>query len=151
MPSHLHFRALPAVILCTIFKAGCSVHIINRDPALLLAPPARYSETSATGNSPDALWWALFHDNNLDALMDTPPDDQYRVAAGTQFIDAGAPPFISVPAGLVFGRPDIRALWNEQVTADAEIDQAIPARSQKIILRGSLFDEGGGNPDGMTG
>ena len=327
MPSHLHFRALLAVIIGAIFTAGCSVHTINRDPAPLLAPPAGYSVTSATGNSPDALWWAPFHDKNLDklikkalennldilvalarlrqattltrqaetrrfptldlsvgsdqswreggerednsrigavfsweadvfqrldsatqarkyeelaqlefveavrlrlsaevaeayfdaveqrnqlvllsrqiaidqnllelttlrfnsgltssvdmlqqssqlaeakslvpvveaslrvaenrldVLMGTPPDDQYRVAAGTQFIDTGALPFIGVPADLLFRRPDIRVLRNELVAADAEIGEAIAERFPKIILNGSLLYEGGVSPGGLA-
>lgn len=327
MSPNIHFCALSAVIISTMFITGCSVHTINREPAPLLTSPTGYSATSVTGDMPDELWWAPFNDNDLDelihmaldnnldilvalarlrqataltrqaetrhlptvdliagseqrwweggeredssrigaafsweadvfqrldsaalarkyeelaqlefvaavrlrlsaevaeayfdaveqrnqlvllnrqieldqdllelttlrynsgltssvdmlqqssqlaeakslipvvetalrvaenrldVLIGTAPDDQYRVAAKTQLIDTGTLPFIGVPADLLFKRPDIRALRNELVAADAEIGSAIAERFPKIILNGSLLYEGGVSPGGLA-
>lgn len=89
-------------------------------------------------------------ENRLDILLGTLPDGSNRVAAGTVFIDIGSLPFIGVPADLLLQRPDLRALRNELIAADAQIGQAIAERLPQVTLDGSFLYEDGVDPSGLV-
>ncbi len=77
-------------------------------------------------------------ENRLDVLMGYPPDGIDRVSNEDAFVDVEKLPFIGVPADLLIQRPDLRALRNELVAADAQIGRAIAERLPRITLDGSF-------------
>jgi len=89
-------------------------------------------------------------ENRLDVLLGTSPDARDRVAAGADFIDKESLPFIGVPADLLLQRPDLRALRNELVAADAQIGQAIAERLPQVTLDGSFLYRDGLEPSGVV-
>lgn len=80
-------------------------------------------------------------ENRLDVLLGYPPDGSDQVSNEDSFVDIERLPFIGVPADLLLQRPDLRALRNELVSADAQIGQAIAERLPQITLDGSVFYE----------
>ncbi|MGW8192820.1 MAG: efflux transporter outer membrane subunit [Desulforhopalus sp.] len=89
-------------------------------------------------------------ENRLDVLLGSSPDGRDRVTAGAAFIDIGSLPFIGVPADLLLQRPDLRALRNELIAADAQIGQAIAERFPRVTLDGSFLYEDGLDPGGVV-
>ena len=90
-------------------------------------------------------------ENRLDVLLGSSPDGSDRVAAKTAFVDIGSLPFIGVPADLLLQRPDLRALRNELIAADALIGQAIAERLPQLTLDGSFVYEDGIDSNGVVG
>lgn len=90
-------------------------------------------------------------ENRLDVLLGSSPDGSDRVAARAAFVDIGALPFIGVRADLLLQRPDLRALRNELIAADAQIGQAIAERLPQITLDGSFLYEDGIESSGVVG
>ncbi len=90
-------------------------------------------------------------ENRLDVLIGQAPDAQDRVSSDDRFIAIGDLPFIGVPTDLLLNRPDLRALKNELIAADAEIGQAIAERLPRITLDGSLFYGDGSDFTGPAG
>lgn len=76
-------------------------------------------------------------ENRLDVLIGQAPDAVDRVAAGDDFVQIGDLPFLGVPSDLLMNRPDLRALKNELIAADAEIARAMSERLPRITLDGS--------------
>lgn len=89
-------------------------------------------------------------ENRLDVLLGSSPDGNDRVSAGAVFVDIGSLPFIGVPADLLLQRPDLRALRNELIAADAQIGQAIAERLPQLTLDGSFLYEEGVDPSGVV-
>lgn len=89
-------------------------------------------------------------ENRLDVLMGHTPDGTDQVTDEDVFIDRKKLPFIGVPADLLLRRPDLRALRNELVAADAEIGRAIAERLPQVTLDGSFFYEDRLLPSGMV-
>lgn len=80
-------------------------------------------------------------ENRLDVLLGYPPDGNDQVSNEDAFVDIEKLPFIGVPADLLLQRPDLRALRNELVAADAQIGRAIAERLPLITLDGSFYYE----------
>lgn len=80
-------------------------------------------------------------ENRLDVLLGYPPDGNDQVSNEDAFVDIEKLPFIGVPADLLLQRPDLRALRNELVAADAQIGRAIAERLPQVTLDGSFFYE----------
>ena len=78
-------------------------------------------------------------ENRLDVLIGQAPDALDRVDDNDRFVAIEDLPFIGVPSDLLLNRPDLRALRNELIAADAEIGQAIADRLPRITLDGSLY------------
>jgi NodT family efflux transporter outer membrane factor (OMF) lipoprotein len=76
-------------------------------------------------------------ENRLDVLTGRAPDAADQVADGAEFARIGGLPFTGVPSDLLLNRPDLRALLNELVAADAEIARAMAERLPRITLDGS--------------
>jgi NodT family efflux transporter outer membrane factor (OMF) lipoprotein len=76
-------------------------------------------------------------ENRLDVLTGQAPDAADRVAERAKFARIGKLPFTGVPSDLLLNRPDLRALKNELVAADAEIARAMAERLPRITLDGS--------------
>ena len=89
-------------------------------------------------------------ENRLDVLLGSSPDGSDRVAARTAFVDIGSLPFIGVPADLLLQRPDLRALRNELIAADALIGEAIADRLPQLTLDGSFVYEDGFDTSGVV-
>lgn len=89
-------------------------------------------------------------ENRIDVLLGVSPDGIDRVAVKAVFVDIGTLPFIGVPADLLLQRPDLRALRNELIAADAEIGQAIAERLPRVTLDGSFFYRDGIDPSGLV-
>lgn len=84
-------------------------------------------------------------ENRLDVLTGQAPDAENRVGDDDDFVSVGDLPFLGVPSDLLLNRPDLRALINELVAADAEIGRAIAERLPRITLDGSyLYEDGPG-------
>ena len=90
-------------------------------------------------------------ENRLDVLLGQAPDALDRVDANDRFVAMEDLPFIGVPADLLLNRPDLRALRNELIAADAEIGQAIADRLPRITLDGALFYGDGSDFTGPAG
>jgi NodT family efflux transporter outer membrane factor (OMF) lipoprotein len=90
-------------------------------------------------------------ENRLDVLIGQAPDALDRVDNNNRFVSIEDLPFIGVPSDLLLNRPDLRALRNELIAADAEIGQAIADRLPRITLDGSLFYEDGLDFTGPAG
>ncbi len=90
-------------------------------------------------------------ENRLDVLLGQAPDAVDRVDDNDRFVDLDDLPFIGVPSDLLLNRPDLRALKNELIAADAEIGQAIADRLPRITLEGSLFYGDGSTFTGPAG
>ena len=90
-------------------------------------------------------------ENRLDVLLGQAPDAVDRVDDNDRFVDIDELPFIGVPSDLLLNRPDLRALKNELIAADAEIGQAIADRLPRITLEGSLFYADGSTFTGPAG
>ena len=78
-------------------------------------------------------------ENRLDVLMGQAPDAQDRTGPGDAFAPVEDLPFLGVPSDLLLNRPDLRALRNDLVAADAEIARAMAERLPRITLEGSFF------------
>ncbi len=89
-------------------------------------------------------------ENRIDVLIGYAPDGRDRVADGDAFVDIEKLPFLGVPADLLLQRPDLRALRNELVAADAQIGRAIAERLPQITLDGSFLYEDGPMPSGLV-
>ena len=76
-------------------------------------------------------------ENRLDVLTGQAPDAADRVDDKAKFAQIGRLPSIGVPSGMLLNRPDLRALKNELVAADAEIARAMAERLPRVILDGS--------------
>jgi len=76
-------------------------------------------------------------ENRLDVLTGRAPDAADQVADRAEFARIGGLPFTGVPSDLLLNRPDLRALLNELVAADAEIARAMAERLPRITLDGS--------------
>lgn len=82
-------------------------------------------------------------ENRLDVLTGVAPDGTDRTAQGDVFAKIGALPVLGVPSDLLLHRPDLRALKNRLVAADADIGAAIADRLPRITLDGSyLYADG---------
>ena len=84
-----------------------------------------------------------FSENRLDVLLGQAPDALDQVADTDHFAGIGELPFLGVPSDLLLNRPDLRALRDELVAADAEIGRAIAERLPRVILNGSLLYQDG--------
>ena len=84
-----------------------------------------------------------FSENRLDVLLGQAPDALDRVEDTDNFAKIGNLPFLGVPSDLLLNRPDLQALRNELVAADAEIGRAIAERLPRVILNGSLLYQDG--------
>jgi outer membrane protein TolC len=73
----------------------------------------------------------------LDVLTGQAPDAVDRVVEEDEFAKFSNLPFLGVPSDLLLNRPDLRALKNELIAADAEIAQAMAERLPRITLDGS--------------
>ena len=82
-------------------------------------------------------------ENRLDVLLGQAPDALNRVTDDDAFAEIGRLPFLGVPSDLLLNRPDLRALRNELVAADADIGQAIAERLPLIRLDGSILYQDG--------
>lgn len=89
-------------------------------------------------------------ENRLDVLMGYAPDGKDEVTDEDDFVDTEKLPFVGVPADLLLQRPDLRALRNELVAADAEIGRAIAERLPQVTLDGSFLYEDRLLPSGMV-
>lgn len=89
-------------------------------------------------------------ENRLDVLLGQPPDSVDRVPADATLVEIDALPFVGVPADLLQNRPDLRALQNELIAADAEIGRAIADRFPNLFLDGSLLYEDGPVINGVS-
>ena len=87
-------------------------------------------------------------ENRLDVLIGQAPDALDRIDENDRFVSIEDLPFVGVPSDLLLNRPDLRALRNELIAADAEIGQSIADRLPQITLDGSLFY---GDGSGFTG
>lgn len=76
-------------------------------------------------------------ENRLDILVGQAPDAADRVVEEDDFARFGSFPFLGVPADLLLKRPDLRALRNELIAADAGIARAMAERLPRITLDGS--------------
>jgi len=90
-------------------------------------------------------------ENRLDVLMGQAPDAVDRVDDSDRFASIEDLPFMGVPSDLLLNRPDLRALRNELIAADAEIGQAIADRLPRITLDGSVFYGSGSDFTGPAG
>jgi NodT family efflux transporter outer membrane factor (OMF) lipoprotein len=90
-------------------------------------------------------------ENRLDVLIGLAPDALDRVGDEDQFVDIKDLPFLGVPSDLLLNRPDLRALRNELVAADAEIGQAIAERLPLVMLNGAFLYEDGLDVSGPVG
>ncbi|BBO75531.1 transporter [Desulfosarcina widdelii] len=90
-------------------------------------------------------------ENRLDVLIGQAPDAVDRIDDSDRFVPIKDLPFIGVPSDLLLNRPDLRALRNELIAADAEIGQAIADRLPRITLDGSLFYGDGSDFTGPAG
>lgn len=84
-------------------------------------------------------------ENRLDVLTGAAPDARDRTVAQDNFAQLAALPPIGIPSDLLLNRPDLRALKNRLVAADAEIGVAIADRLPRVTLDGSyLYSDGSG-------
>jgi NodT family efflux transporter outer membrane factor (OMF) lipoprotein len=84
-------------------------------------------------------------ENRLDVLVGQVPDAKGRVDDDDQLVRIGELPFLGVPSDLLLNRPDLRAIQNELVAADAEIGRAIAERLPNVTLNGSyVYSAGSG-------
>jgi NodT family efflux transporter outer membrane factor (OMF) lipoprotein len=90
-------------------------------------------------------------ENRLDVLIGQAPDALDRVDDDDRFVAIGDLPFTGAPSDLLLNRPDLRAIKNELVAADAEIGQAISERLPRITLDGSFFYANGSDFTGPAG
>ncbi len=90
-------------------------------------------------------------ENRLDVLIGQAPDALDRVDDEDRFVAIGDLPLTGVPSDLLLNRPDLRALKNQLVAADAEIGQAIAERLPRIMLDGSFFYGNGSDFTGPAG
>jgi NodT family efflux transporter outer membrane factor (OMF) lipoprotein len=82
-------------------------------------------------------------ENRLDVLTGAAPDAKNRLVPRGNFAELAALPPVGVPSDLLLSRPDLRALRNRLVAADADIGVAIAARLPRITLNGSyLYSDG---------
>ncbi len=82
-------------------------------------------------------------ENRLDVLTGRAPDGVNRVDDSDGFVAIGDLPFLGIPSDLLLNRPDLRALKNELIAADAEIGRAIAERLPRVTLDGSYLYEDG--------
>ncbi len=90
-------------------------------------------------------------ENRLDVLIGQAPDGLDRVTEEDNFATIGELPSLGVPSDLLLHRPDLRALRNELVAADAQIGQAISERLPRVMLDGAFFYEDGLELSGPVG
>jgi NodT family efflux transporter outer membrane factor (OMF) lipoprotein len=125
------------------FKAGltASVDVLQQSSVL--------AETESLVPPTEALLRVA--ENRLDVLIGQAPDAVDRVDGNDRFVDVKNLPFVGVPSDLLLNRPDLRALRNELIAADADIGQAIADRLPRITLDGSLFYADGSEFTGPAG
>jgi len=80
-----------------------------------------------------------FYENRLDVLLGRPPDGNDIVAEDSTFSLPADPLPVGVPAELLLNRPDLRALKNELIAADADISRAFAERLPRLTLEGTLI------------
>lgn len=90
-------------------------------------------------------------ENRLDVLMGQAPDARDRTESGDVFAAIEELPFLGVPSDLLLNRPDLRALRNDLVAADADIARAMAERLPRITLEGSFFYVDGPQFSGPAG
>lgn len=90
-------------------------------------------------------------ENRLDVLIGQAPDAVDRVGDGDDFVAIDELPFLGVPSDLLLNRPDLRALRQELVAADAQIGQAIAERLPRVMLDGAFLYEDGLDLSGPVG
>lgn len=78
-------------------------------------------------------------ENRLDVLVAQAPDARDRTIPDKAFDDIGTLPAIGVPSELLLNRPDLRALKNRLVAADADIAAAVADRLPRVTLDGSFI------------
>lgn len=83
-------------------------------------------------------------ENRLDVLLGYMPDGLDRVTAKTEFFLPSNLPPVGVPSDLLLNRPDLKALKNELIAADADISSAFADRLPRISLDGSFLLSDGG-------
>lgn len=89
-------------------------------------------------------------ENQLDVLIGMAPDGADRVSAEDVFADVSSPFDAGVPSELLLARPDLRALKNELVAADAEIARAVAERLPRVTLTGSAVYAVSGDFSGLA-
>ena len=125
------------------FRAGLTASVD------VLQQSSQLAETESLVPPTEAL--LRVSENRLDVLIGRAPDAVDRVDDKDRFIAIGDLPFVGVPSDLLLNRPDLRALKNELIAADAEIGQAIADRLPRITLDGSLFYGDGSDFTGPAG
>ncbi len=88
-------------------------------------------------------------ENRLDVLTGTTPDAVNRTSSDTSYVEISTLPPLGVPSDLLLNRPDIRAMRDRLIAADAQIGTAIADRLPRITLTGShIYADG---PTGAAG
>lgn len=84
-------------------------------------------------------------ENSIDVLVGQAPDAADRTTRNDLLPTDSELPAIGVPSDLLLNRPDLRAMKNELIAADADIGAAIADRLPRVTLTGSLlFADGAG-------
>src|SRR5690606_4821068 len=78
-------------------------------------------------------------ENRLDVLTGAAPDGKNRTEPQKNFAQLAALPPVGVPSDLLLNRPDLRALRNRLIAADAAIGEAIADRLPRVTLDGSYL------------
>jgi NodT family efflux transporter outer membrane factor (OMF) lipoprotein len=79
------------------------------------------------------------YENRLDVLMGLAPDGKDRIVQESKFALPADPLPVGVPADLLLNRPDLRALKNKLIAADADIEAAFAERLPRLMLDGSFL------------
>jgi NodT family efflux transporter outer membrane factor (OMF) lipoprotein len=90
-------------------------------------------------------------ENTIDLLLGQAPDSQDRTNRDDYLPPDAALPEIGVPSDLLLNRPDLRAMKNSLIAADADIGAAIADRLPRITLTGSLLYADGAGFAGPVG
>lgn len=82
-------------------------------------------------------------ENRLDVLTGNAPDALDRTGPEDRFAEIGILPPLGVPSDLLLNRPDLRAIRNRLIAADADIGAAMADRLPRITLTGTyLYADG---------
>jgi len=87
-------------------------------------------------------------ENRLDVLLGLPADAADRTEDSDILDIPPALPVTGIPSDLILNRPDLRAIRNRLVAADADIAAAIADRLPRITLDGSILVADGPNVSG---
>lgn len=83
------------------------------------------------------------YENRLDVLTGAAPDGSDRTGPDSDYADIGRLPKLGIPSDLLLNRPDLRAMKNRLIAADAGIGAAIADRLPRLTLTGShLYADG---------